>query len=274
MRGLLFEHDAQFRVIRDLETEALVAWKAPATTSEHCTIPAGVTLRLRYDVPEPVEQVHYESIDRPNDAPHGVMVFEAALAMGFEDVTKQPDKWRKVTWFGAHLDLVAEDHAELEAQLIPESTRTHPKYNGAWFSLPLTCVGDAIDYIATTPEPLVTRRQSLYVTEAFEAHGLRADMLGTQCRIPSETILKPGHTIDTPHLVTGWELQHEQHTWWLADRDVHNRDRTEYVRTDRVCPSHFVATCDPSFATLIESEIAWDAMLIPTELIGRKITTV
>jgi hypothetical protein len=271
MAGLLFEHDARFRVTRDLETTALVSWKAPATTDEKCVIPANTILRLFSDVKEPVGQVHYEPIDPPKDEPYVAMVFPEAVNLGLGDVSKQPDTWKRVVWLNADLECAAENHAELEVTLIPESTRTHPKYNGYWFALSVATVGDYLEYLPLTAQALVKQRQPLRVLRSLEVWGLRSDRIAVRCRVPADALLLPRHTVDKPHTVSGWEMTHGDFTWWREDAYIRADEKPNHVRAERICPSHFISGCDPDSIASIDADRDWDALLVPTELVGETI---
>src|SRR5438045_2708055 len=132
MAGLMFHAASKFRAVRSLETDALTGWRAAYTGSEHCVIPEGTVLQLRRDaggVEEPRRQVWFEPLEPPAERPYIGAIFPAAVQSGlFPNPENEPWKWRKVEHLTSLISCVAENHDELERQLIPDSTRTAPKY--------------------------------------------------------------------------------------------------------------------------------------------------
>lgn len=261
MPGLLFERGARFRVTRDLKTHALVGWKAPATTSEYCVLPAGTVLRLDDDAKEPESDVRYEWQGPTDGAPFIRTVFEAALelpGMGLkEDIERHPENWQRIEHvvYGV-LSCHPENHQQLEPVLIPESTRMHPKYNGYWFVLALTEVGERMELMPLGPPLLLARGTRLYATESFEALGVTEDSVAVHCDVSAETVLVTQHDVAAPHRVPGWQFESGKRTQWMSKAllDAQGRDQPGgdgWCLTDRICPSHFLAvvasgqpTCD------------------------------
>ncbi len=274
MLGLIFDRTARYGVTRDFATRAVTSWRTAYTGSEHCIIPAGTVLRLNDDVSEPFGKVHYELIRPPQGAAYIGWVFPEAVEMGFEDVSQLPDKWRKVVMLaGGGLNAFAENHAELEQLLIPEATRTHPKYGGYWFSLSLTAIGNEIEFMPARAVA-VERGARLYVKERFECFGVRSDDVASRCVVPAEVVLAPRHAIENRRFVSGWEMTHKDFTWWRSEAPGESLAESEWLPTDRVCPSRFLADCAPEFTASVESDRDWDALLVPTELLGNEIVIV
>jgi hypothetical protein len=189
--------------------------------------------------------------------------------MGFGDLREQPDKWREVTYLTSGLSCYAENHDELEVQLIPEQTRTSPKYSGYWFWLPLVAVGDGIELVLEGTDIEIAKGSRLYSKEPFECFGLRRDGVAARCNVSAEVLLAPRHDVQKRHLVSGWEMTHEDFTWWRSDDPSGKSDETAWLAARRVCPSHVLASCDPRFGDAIDSDRDWEALLVPSDFIGR-----
>lgn len=274
MNGLLFLRGSRFLVTRDLETDALTGWRAPYTGSEHCTIPAGTILRTTFDVVEPVEQIQYELVDPPAGEAHVAIIFDAAFRRGIGAGTINPERWRKRVYLRRGLGVRAENHAELESLLIPESTRTHPNYDGYSLSVDLIDIGGSIEFLADEGRVWINHDAQLRVAEPVTTRCLRADGIAMYGRIPAGVMLEPHQTIERRREVDGWEMTYEGNTWWQSRDERPDPPDDQWIPAQRVYPSSFLATCAQAFRDQIQADGEWDALLIPTELLGLAIFVV
>jgi hypothetical protein len=224
-------------------------------------------LTLTEDVVEPTPKVRFEPIGPPEDEAY-IAVFPSAIELGLVDVT-EPGKWKEVVYLGSHLHCIPDDSADLEQRLIPEATRTSPSYSGYWFWLALTSIGTDIELIEAGLEIDLQPRSTLLATQSFECFGVRADGIAVNCRVPSETLLFSRHAIEKRHPVRGFELTQRGFTWWQRQPEGHVPEG--WTQVERECPSCFLADCDSRFRSSVQSDRDWEALLIPTQLLGRTV---
>jgi hypothetical protein len=265
MPGLIFDPTATFRTTRDIETDAETGYR---TGSVHCVLPAQTMLRLRSDgLVEPRKQVRYELIDPPQGEVHIATIFPAAVEAGiFEDPERHPDKWEKVVYLDSITMFMPENASELEQQLIPQAIRTHIGYEGLYFLLRLTMLGDGLDYIPSARGTALRSNQRLYAKGSFETDGLRDDGVAVACRVPAETILVTRHAVEREHLVAGWELTSDNHAWWRTSTPRTDELPMGWEQAQRVCPSMFLA--DSESRRRVQSDREWHALLVPTAILG------
>ena len=142
---------------------------------------------------------------------------------------------------------------------------SHPKYNGYWFVLPLTELGERLELMPLEQPPLFTTGTRLYATKSFEALGVTEDSVAVHCHVSAEPILVAQHDVATPHDVPGWQHESAGRTHWMSKALLDAQGREEpggdgWQLTTRTCPSQFLAAvasgqpaCDGEASLLLVS---------------------